>query len=354
MSDIPVVGWSDLLCERCQSIALDYGFGQGLAHVLSGNVRECDGCRERLERLQWKHQTNGIAFMRPFCWMPRERERELTALHEAGHAIVGRALGLELSSITVAQPGNVIEGRVLDTAGGELATDGYTAWRPTTTSLHIFGSTNLAGVRAVRRWLSGTEYDSVEARIQAEVGGASDLHGIETAAGGAVPSDVFHAARSEADQVLRRYHVELEELQRAVLRHGYLDHEHAERVIRRARPTPPPRETTTTRTEIPDAQPARQHTTNTTGGTSMGIEAIRQAAGITTETTTEMQGALQHVVQLAEQLMGTLHSAVGESGQPEVQQALGVLQQLATTDIPQMQGALDMVTSAISEYAARL
>ncbi|QIZ36126.1 hypothetical protein [Saccharopolyspora sp. ASAGF58] len=327
----------DVICNDCQHDIMKQGWGQRFLPLIERDFSQCDRCAETVDATCQRFGTSELVLAKPLPFLTEDERREYIAVHEAAHAVVGEHLGMVVESVVVEKHESVAAGRVIPAAGvTEWAIDSLRA-----STLGDYAAMTVAGMQANQRWLASRGQDTHPNRLEVAAGGNGDILSLEHAVDGRFPMrQVMKEARASADTVISGQWDQITAVARAVLANGRMDRDQVRDVMHTAGhqgriSKPVPRNESATDSTRHTPNPSKHATT--TGGTSMaGIEEIIAAISNTSSKSEQIQGALAQVQQWATEIAGHLHMALGESGQHEVQQVIGLFQELAEQRITEL------------------
>ncbi len=214
----PTVRFSRLLCAPCQETLRDDAWTLDMSPVHAGHCRlsdvfPCPACRAGVRRGAATARVRGLTEL-----SARQRER-LTAVHEAGHAVLAIVTGQPVSRVELllrrGQSGR-------QDVGGVTVFDG-----PIRVPLPEYVAICWAGQQASLRYLAAKGHATAANRLDVRHGGWDDnlgaLAAIRRDAPGAEPLAAFLSWRALADALLEVHWPAVIRLQRKLLRARRLD-----------------------------------------------------------------------------------------------------------------------------------
>ena len=341
MSGHGVAVMGRVLCTRHRDQLLDLQV-EGASEV-QGWLHTCPDCVSRLLDQIGDVDTWSVGGLEPL--LSRRELQELCAVHEAAHAVVTHRLG------------GVVD-RVVEThdaledpqPGEEMTLGGWVDWRPGQMTPPQIAAMTMAGLVATRRWLAARGYTGPDYEVGVVMTALGDIATTRRTVGPEWVSSTVTALEMRWDD----YQGEVQHVARDVIAARRLDRPaflaSIDRAQRQATSTSSPAATSTPAA----AQPAAATTTPASGGgIVMGIDELRAALAQIASHLSEVAQLSRQGEQVADQASGALASIAGASSQAGVQEAVGIVAELAT-QLSEAAGRAIHASELLETYASSL
>ncbi|MEV5539195.1 hypothetical protein AB0L13_20245 [Saccharopolyspora shandongensis] len=336
----------EVICPNCQSDIMREGWGTRFLPLLRRDFSGCERCVDYIKALTRELGTPNLKVKAAPSFLDDNEQREFTAVHEAGHAVVGERLGIRMEFIKVGTEDQDIEGT-------SFQSNGRVRWEVDalqTVTVRDFVAMSLAGVQAEYRLLAERGLDTHPNRLELAFGGAGDALEIEKSVDGRWPlAEVRRDARRLTEGVITEHWGQITAVARAVLAKGQLNRDQIREAMNTAgHPSRPPE---------PVVQPSKSSKPNRiasiSGGSVMSTiaEQARNALNIANEKATFVQGALQQAGLDIADIIAQLSLVTTDA--ESVQQAAGIYQQ-AKSSLEQLQGLVNSAVDTTQQYATQL
>ncbi|MEU6264845.1 hypothetical protein [Saccharopolyspora shandongensis] len=346
------VRFHEVICPNCQSDILREGWGTRFLPFIRRDFRGCDRCSDYINALAQELGTTNLKVKDAPSFLGDDARREFTAVHEAGHAVVGEHLGMRMESIAVGIEKHDIAGISSQSAGRVQWENGSLQ----AATVGNFVAMSLAGVQAEYRLLAERGLDTHPNRLELALGGVGDAVSIEKSVDGRWPlAEVRREARRLADGVIAESWGQITAVAQAVLVKGQMTGDQIREVMHTAghpsrSPEPAPRPSKSSKSSK-SSKPNR--IASISGGSAMSTlaEQARNALNIANEKADFVRGALQQAGLDIDDIIAQLSQVT--TAAESVQQASGIYQQ-AKSSLEQLQGLINSAVDTTQQYAIGL
>jgi len=328
-----------VLCTRHRDQLLDLQV-EGASEV-QGWLHTCPDCVPRLLDQIGDVDTWSVGGLQPL--LSRRELQEVCAVHEAAHAVVTHRLGGVVDRVV--ETHDAVGDPQPDT---EMTLSGWVNWRPGQMTRPQIAAMTMAGLVATKRWLADRGYTGPDYEVGVVMTALGDIAATRRTVGPEwVASTVTALEMRWGD-----YQDEVQQVTRDLIAARRLDRPaflaSIDRTQHQATSTSSP-----AATPAPAAAQSAAATTHTTGGVAMGIDELRAALAQIASHLSEVAQLSRQGEQVADQASGALASIAGASSQAGVQEALGIVAELAT-QLGEAAGRASHASELLEGYASGL
>lgn len=342
MSGHGVAVMGRVLCTRHRDQLLDLQV-EGASEV-QGWLHTCPDCGSRLLDQVGDVDTWSVGGLEPL--LSRRELQELCAVHEAAHAVVTHRLGGVVDRVV--ETHDVLED---PQPGEEMTLGGWVDWRPGQMTRPQIAAMFMAGLVATRRWLAARGYTGLDYEVGVVMTALGDIAATRRTVGSDWVSSTVTALEMRWDD----YQDEVQHVARDVIAARRLDRQAFLASIDRAQ-----HQATSTSSPAATSTPAAAQSAAATttppppeGGVAMGIDELRAALAQIASHLSEVAQLSRQGEQVADQASGALASIAGASSQAGVQEAVGIVAELAT-QLSEAAGRAVHASELLETYASSL
>lgn len=225
----------DVMCGPCQFEVVEQdGWTAKFFPLARGDFSHCPACARKVEERMEDSRAAGkgglLTLSDAIPEITPEQAREMTALHESAHAVVGLTLGIGVDSVSMT-PRSCVKGGV--EVGAAAAVD-YTDGALAAASPEAVGAATMAGVQAERYWLELHDLDTPSNLVRIAVHGGGDAADLQA---GIISNDYprFAAeARRDAMRLVKDQWSVISTVAAHLLKRGQVDGAWVHRQVREA------------------------------------------------------------------------------------------------------------------------